>query len=408
MEDSRHVAWLRSAVALALFFGLAHCPNLWTSDRTYPLTPVWNALPPLPPVLNRIWFDGLLGLTLALALWPRGWLAWVVVVVSGTLSLWDQSRWQPWFYQYWWMLVALGESSVSGWLGRSTEPGIASTVSTDTPLSPSRPSAHSHLGLNLCLLILGLTYFWSGLQKCNPAFFQTVYPWFIEKILPKLPAALQNLVEGAAWTVPLLEIVLGLGMLCRPVQWLALLGAMVMHLFILWCLGPWGHNWNTVVWPWNVAMILCCLILIGHAGKTSGRDLLWPRSRKHALILLLFGVMPFFSFIGLWDKYLSAALYSGNTLQAWVRVSAEASQNLPANLKGGLIPLQNGWSEVDTFSWSISELNVPPYPEPRIFRSMARQVRRFVGPLGKVELVILLGTDPATGERVYLREEVPP
>lgn len=392
--DTRHMRWLRSTVALALFFGLCHCPNLWTSNRTYAFTPVSDALPPLPPLLNQIWFDALLAATVALALWPRAWLVWCVLLLSGTLTLWDQSRWQPWFFQYWWMLVALA-GGVAGHRGQ--EPGPPDAAADPAP-TPHR------LGLNLCLLILALTYFWSGVQKCNPAFFDVVYPWFIKPILPKLPAALQNMLEGAAWTVPLLEIALGIGMLCRRLQWLALLSAMAMHLFILWCLGPWGHHWNTVVWPWNIAMIAACLILVGHTGKASARELLVPqRSVRHWLILLLFGLLPPLSLFGYWDKYLSAALYSGNTLSAWIQLDDAATRKLPP----AILKYQFG-SEIDTFQWAISELNVPPYPEPRIYRALARHLRHLVGPGGKVELIILLGTDPQTGEKVFLREEIPP
>jgi hypothetical protein len=407
-DDRRHVEWLRSAVALGLFFGWCHCPRLWTSDRTFPLTPVWESLPPLSPLVNHLWFDALLVLTLALAVFPRQtWLCWVVLVGSGVLSLWDQMRWQPWFYQYWWMLLVLMGMRLrfppEKWLRRTSGDGDGDgkVAGSEMPISAPR------VALNLCLLILATTYFWSGIQKCNPIFLTEVYPWFIAKVLPKLPEWLQTQVKEAAWTVPLMEILLGLGMLFRPTQRLALLGAMVMHLFVLWCLGPWGHEWNTVVWPWNAAMMLCCLILIGPAGRSSIGELLRPqRSVMHAVILILFGVMPLLSFFGLWSKYFSAALYSGNTMQGAVCLSAEDVRRLPAPLNTCVYQMEDGRFYVVCLDWTLKDMNVPPYPEACIYRSAARYIRRLVGPRGSVEAVFVRRYDAQT--KTEQREPVPP
>jgi hypothetical protein len=72
-----------------------------------------------------------------------------------------------------------------------------------------------------------------------------------------------------------------------------------------------------------------------------------------AVVLVLFAVMPLFSFFGLWDSYLSASLYSGNTKQAHISV------------QDGSLPARTSISDL-----SMKEMNVPAYPEERIFKSV--------------------------------------
>src|ERR671917_2684470 len=42
------LVWLRLVLAAALVAGLLLSPHLWISTRSYPLTPLWDAVPPLP------------------------------------------------------------------------------------------------------------------------------------------------------------------------------------------------------------------------------------------------------------------------------------------------------------------------------------------------------------------------
>jgi hypothetical protein len=114
---------------------------------------------------------------------------------------------------------------------------------------------------------------------------------------------------------PLVEASIGVGLLTRYRNWAVIL-ALGMHAFILLCLGPLGHDWNTVVWPWNVAMATFVVLLFWRTGDISPKKILLPTRRRpsylHAVVLVLFAVMPLFGLFGLWDSCLSASLYSGN------------------------------------------------------------------------------------------------
>ena len=93
------------------------------------------------------------------------------------------------------------------------------------------------------------------------------------------------------------------------------------------------------------------------SGRSSGRC----ASVYRWLVVLLFGIMPGFNFVGLWDSYLSAALYSGNLIVADIYISPTVYQRLPPEIQRYC--QRNGVRyQVDVDTWSLEELNVPPYP----------------------------------------------
>jgi len=137
------LSWLKVVLALAFLGGFLLSAELWGVSRSYPLTPVVEDLPAVPPLLARIWFVALLILLVAIVVLrrARGYIL-AFVILAGLLSLFDQSRWQPWFYQYLFMFVAL---ALYPWREQDSE---------------KREAA-----LNVCCLMVASIYFWSGLQK---------------------------------------------------------------------------------------------------------------------------------------------------------------------------------------------------------------------------------------------------
>ena len=76
---------------------------------------------------------------------------------------------------------------------------------------------------------------------------------------------IQNIVvHYAGLALPMFEILAALGLLfAKNKQRYALL-LIAMHIFILIFLSPLGINYNSIVWPWNVLMILYLIILFYH------------------------------------------------------------------------------------------------------------------------------------------------
>ncbi len=322
--------WLNRVIVVGLVVGLLFSTKLWVSTREYPLVPLLGFVPPLPYPLDYLLFALFIALLVG-ALLFRGRLAGALVVATLALAvplvLQDQGRLQPWFYQYSFMLAAVGFSK----LGR---------FSTES-------------ALNTCRLIVAFIYLWSGLQKAHVNFADNVYPWLIEPLASHLPSGAVAALGHGAYAVPIMETAIGLGLLIRPLQKPAVVGAILMHCFILFTLGPWGHDWNSVVWPWNLAMVAFVLILFWRApDNPSFLVMLKPEgSTLRTIVLVLFAFMPALNFFGLWDSYLSASLYSGSTEEGYV-YAADGSQRIRITDK------------------AMDETNAPAYPEERVYKKV--------------------------------------
>jgi hypothetical protein len=359
---------LKISLALALLVEFLLSAKLWISSRAYPLTPIFEGLPTIPTPIGELWLILLLFLLVAiiLARRPRAYII-AFVFLAGLLSLFDQSRWQPWFYQFLFMLTALalypwGEQDIT-----------------------KREAA-----LNVCRLIVACTYLWSGLQKLNVTFVEDVFPWLIEPLVGLLPGSLEELIRPSGIAVPIVEAGIGIGLLTTRLRNTAVILALGMHIFILFCIGPFGHDWNTIVWPWNVAMIAFVVILFWQVEGFSAKRVLIPgASPFHGLVLVLFGVMPLFSFFGLWDSYLSASLYSGNTKSVAIYISDAVKNRLPAKIRDPALKSQtDGANIVSINDWAFEELNVPPYPEDRVFKNVAKSVCDYAKDPSEVNLMI--------------------
>ncbi len=337
LEAEDCLAWLRLALAAGLVAGLLLSPNLWISTRAYPLTPLWDTIPSLPYPADYALFGLFVALVAGVgAARGRtvGWLAVAALALAAFFVLEDGSRLQPWFYQYSFMLAAC---CLYG-LGR----------------------IGARDALNVCRLIVAATYFWSGLQKANARFFQSTYPWLVEPLTARLPDWVESTLLSGAYAVPAIEAAIGLGLLTRRFRKPAAIGALSMHAFIMLCMGPLGHDWNVVVWPWNFAMSAFVLILFWSPPDdptpstilSPGRSLS-PGFALQAAVLVLFAVMPLFNFFGLWHSYLSSSLYSGTSKQGYV-------------LEGD----GSDWRSTRIGDLSEKELNTPAYPEDRIFKNV--------------------------------------
>src|SRR5262249_37812883 len=127
--------------------------------------------------------------------------------------------------------------------------------------------------------------------------------------------------------------------------------------------------------------------------------IVWPgRSILQWLALLLFGVMPAFSIIERWDAYLSASLYSGNTIDGRIAVTQEGYLSLPPQIRKWMVESSPGRFELDSFSWAMDELNVPEYPAERVYRKIAASIAARMNP-ADLQLVIQHQPHWLTGRR---------
>lgn len=358
---------VRVVVAAGLAAGLVLSPKLWQTARSFPAVPVSDALPDIPPVASVVVYYALLALLALVVVLPhRRWPVLAVVILAVGWCLWDQMRWQPWVYQYLAFLVAVGV-------------------------------ARRDDALNACRLVLAATYFWSGLQKVNVSFATDIYSWLVGPVRSLLPDGAAAWLDGQAYVVAAGECGLGLALLIPQFRIVAVPLVVVMHAGLLYCLGPTGHNWNSIVWPWNAALPALAVALFTRTRDVPAGRILWG-SWVGRGALVLFGVLPALSFVGWWDAYLSASLYSGNTMRANLTLDDEAVEALPPDVRERFV----SYGEVDLPGWAFDELNVPVYPARRVFRGLAL---RLGGP-EHARLVTHDRPDWRTGVREEIEEEL--
>lgn len=330
-------------IAVFLALNVAVTLPLWLGDRSFPATPLvpWSEGIEIEAIIIGASF-----LLLGCLAPRRNALRWIFLAAALILVSADQNRLQPWFYQYVVMLFLL-------WELRSAE--VKNTTRD-----------------SLLAVVLGTIYFWSGVQKWNFTFLTEGVTWFSDPLAEQLPF-LSGILALGMMLAPPLETVIGLGFFTRHFR-KAALAAICMHLFILLLIGPAGRGWNFAVWPWNVAMIGLNIFLWRSTGIESAQKLLATLSKFSRGVVFCFVLFPALSFIGLWDMYLSFALYSWNTPSArFVLAKSETSECLPE----GVRPHVKGTpAAIELVEWSFAELNVPPIPEPRLFQQVARDLCR--------------------------------
>jgi hypothetical protein len=364
------LAAMRTVISIALLSGIMLSLNLWfPTARTFPRAPLLIALPqaivqPLEYLLSGLLVGALAALVFAKP--PIKYLVAAIILLT-LLVLLDQMRLQPWVYQYLLLLIVI---ALHNWQGRDEQ--------------------STRLSLSILQLIIATLYFWSGVQKLNYSFGHEVLPQLLAPLQNHLPLTnMQITLLGIG--IALVEIFTGCGLLLKPTRKLCVWLALAMHGLVLVLLI--GQGRNHVVWAWNAALMLTIPILFWRS-ETFIRQTFadWRASNRFGraaqVLAISCAVLPTLSFWGWWDKYLSGALYSGNTAVAVVRVDKPLYEKLPETAKRQVFTTKSGEQMLPVFEWAMAELNVPPYPEPRVHKQIAREICKLAEDKSQVELII--------------------
>ena len=360
---------LRRVVGVALLSGVALSMNLWfPGTRSFPRAPLIVALPQnfMPPVEYLL--GGLLVVALAALVFAKRPLKYLVatIVLLTLLVLLDQTRLQPWVYQYLLLFAVIALYERQG-----------------------LDEQFAALTLSVLRLIVASLYVWSGVQKLNYTFGQEVLPQLLAPLQNYLPLTqTQSSVVGVG--IALAEIFTGCGLLLKRTRGLCVWLALAIHgsalVLLIW------QGRNSIVWAWNVALMLIVIILFRRSDTSIRRAFAMRGANMPGRVVQALAVacvvLPVLSFCGLWDAYLSGALYSGNTAVGVVRVEGEVYERLPDAAKRQVFTTKRDERMLPLFEWAMSELNVPPYPEPRVYRQIARQICKLAGDDSHVELIV--------------------
>lgn len=370
----RRTAWVRVILLSACLASLLLSTPVWLNARTFPLLPIVRGFPILPAPWDAIFFAAMLA-----ALVLAGWFYRAAVgcfLVAGLFAFCeDQNRGQPWFYMYWVML------------GLTLLPAPASVAA--------------------CRCALSVAYVWSGIQKCQPAFFQIAPGWFVAPAAHwHLPGVVIHLLQWSVASAPFIELGIGVALWLPRFRWAAIVAAAAVHLTALLFLGPLGHNYDFVVWPWNLAMLALVIVLFASAPEARIAPTFGElRSSRTALtILALFSFLPVLSYFGWWDSYFSFTLFANNQAKADIFVTEEFSNRLPPRMRAHVHKVRAAYNPqvqgpyvFDYQTWSFQELHVPPIFEPRSFRSIFRFLRPYSANQSDLRMIIA----PRAGPLVF-------
>ncbi len=270
------------------------------------------------------------------------------------------------------------------------------------------PLQKNEVILNSIGLILGFIYIWSGIQKLNHEFLFVTYPWLIEPLTNLVPESISSGLNATHFIAPLVEISGGIGLLFKKTKRKSALLLILMHVFILTMIGPFWHNTNPVVWPWNITFSILLGILFLVKSNLRLSHIFRKRIFSYQLlILLLFGIVPTLSFFNSWPMFFSSALYSGNKVKSEVYIPDQLKERLPTHLKSKVQEVNNAL-RLNLFV--EEEMNVPVYPSTsfhiKTFKNLCGAYPEF-----ELELVLVTYSKPEifTGERTsktYFCDEI--
>jgi len=331
------------ALAIGFISTLLLSYPLWTSNRSFPLAPLWGDAMAISLPGNTAFILLLTAALLSLLLPRRDLTAGVTAIICTWAMVEDINRAHPWmlYYTLGWATIAL-----------THQKDIQFTV--------------------LMRLLMVCVYFWSGVHKINPNFFEYAWPYLVEGVVGKVGQGSVGLQLGYA--IPVIESGLAIGLLFpRSRKW-AMSLLIAMHIGILMSIGPTGQNWNLVVWPWNLIMVVNLLILFS-------KERTWlPKVRIARwwfanLFILLVGIMPALHILHLWPPYLSWSVYSMKQSELLITVDEHSAACLPKNLlEADFAPSEAGLKTYYLLDWSTQSLKTPHFPHSLVYARVAEEL----------------------------------
>jgi hypothetical protein len=149
--------------------------------------------------------------------------------------------------------------------------------------------------------------------------------------------------------------------------------AIATHIVIIFYLSFGALNHNTIVYPWNVAMI--CFVFLAFWRTKENSFLSLQGVQLNSLMVLsviMVWIFPILNLFGYWDHYLSFSLYSNKPSNFYIAVERNEIHKIDGRFKNYFaeIPGLQGGEIIEINKWALSELNVPFYPEMNSFKRL--------------------------------------
>ncbi len=317
--------------------------KLWVTERTIPIVPCFDLLENTPGFIHWFLLGASIFLLLYLLIWPNEKSLQIVLIILEIASCTlDQNRWQPWEYQYLFILFIV-------------------VINKNKQVLP------------VFLFVMACIYFYSGFYKFNSHFLPQIWDKMILKDFLKLDKSIRHIsvLYYSGFIIPIVELLGGLGLMIKKYRKATALLLICMHSIILIILGPWGLQYNQIIWPWNVAMIIFLLYIIYHESSIPFKWVIlfngWNK-----LVFISWLVLPILCIWGWWDNFLSANVYSGSTPNIFICVNDSSKLKFPSGyyLKNKSPKICAGKITISLQKWAMAEINVPVIPQLRVYKKI--------------------------------------
>jgi hypothetical protein len=218
------------------------------------------------------------------------------------------------------------------------------------------------------LVIVGV-YFHTGLVKWNDNFVQFVFPNMLYAYYyVSLETWREFPFQELAYSIPIMEMAVAVLLIIPRSRKIGLISAIILHLGILYSIGPFGLKLGAVIIFWNISMIVFNVILYLESQKTTPSIKNVYSLGSFWLALIFFCLLPFLNRMGKWDNALSFSVYSGTTPNVQMHL----------NQTDDLLDAPLFYIEQDTFIdlnyWSFKELNSSIYGQEWVFDKISKQL----------------------------------
>lgn len=345
LSEKEQINWVRIIAIVPVLFMMLYAPKLWITTKIFPVIPLFDWLPipkaPFDYVLMGIFFT----IQLIYIFQNKRWQGWLIVLLYLYLALVDQNRLQPYFYQSFLTILAI----------------VIFPKNTQTKKV-----------LYAVILIFFATYFWSGIQKLNDAFY---IQWLsaLNKHFSWLP---QWFLVYFTYAVPWLEALMGILLLFNKTRKFGVLFILSMHAIIVFLLFYLGYGYNVV--PWNIQNMLSVLILFWSLKTVKATDFFVHLfNKQRALILVFTIVLPLLNnLFGVYDSLLSFHFFTADLNYYNVFLNDELEEKLPSHIQK-FYRYHNGRVYINMNEWAQYDNKVLFYPEDRIIYFMDEYLRSF-------------------------------
>lgn len=341
---------LKRVAIFTLLVCMSFSFELWTNQRLLPVITPIEGMPFLDYPFDLILLAILAILFVVNVIFVRHrFSSYTLIAVMALLFVVDMNRWQPWYWHFLWLLIAI--------------------LPFSEYYNKYRKREHLIHGIQLAFVSI---YFWGGVFKLNPAFGEKIVPYLSYPIADQL-VTFRPWIHNLVKTTPYFEILLAFGLLWKRTRLVSVTFAVVMHLSVILLFSPLGLNANLMVIPWNFGLLLGVIVLFFGYKENSFKLLLDKSPGLIQLSLLVLFVLPVLNFGGWYNKSLAFEMYSGTNFTRDLGYPENWVKRIPTEYE----PYTYSFGDsiyIKTYELTIHRYRTPPNPDKWVWKRTYEEV----------------------------------